>query len=69
MGTNPTFDGERVRRVEAHVLDRTDLELYGVEVEVSFVEWLRGMVRFDGVDALVATMNDDVSRARELLVR
>ena len=25
------------------------------------------MVRFDGVDALVATMNDDVARARELL--
>ena len=51
------------------MLDRTDLELYGVEVEVSFVEWLRGMVRFDGVDALVATMNDDVARARELLAR
>ena len=58
-----------MRRVEAYVLDRTDLELYGVEVEVSFVEWLRGMVRFDGVDALVATMNDDVARARELLGR
>jgi riboflavin kinase/FMN adenylyltransferase len=69
VGTNPTFDGERVRRVESYVLDRTDLELYGVEVEVSFVEWLRGMVRFDGVDALVATMNDDVARARELLGR
>ena len=69
VGTNPTFDGERVRRVEAYVLDRTDLELYGVEVEVSFVEWLRGMVRFDGVDALVATMNDDVARAREVLAR
>ncbi len=67
VGTNPTFDGDRRRRVEAHVLDRTDLELYGVEVEVSFIEWLRGMVRFDGVDALVATMDDDVARAREVL--
>ena len=47
VGTNPTFDGERDRRVEAYVLDRDDLELYGVEVEVSFVERLRGMVRFD----------------------
>jgi len=67
VGTNPTFDGERVRRVEAYVLDQTNLELYGAEVEVSFVERLRGMVCFDGVDALVATMNDDVARARELL--
>ncbi|MDP3890830.1 bifunctional riboflavin kinase/FAD synthetase, partial [Nocardioides sp.] len=34
VGTNPTFDGERERRVESYVLDRDDLELYGVEVEV-----------------------------------
>jgi riboflavin kinase/FMN adenylyltransferase len=44
VGTNPTFDGERERRVESYVLDRTDLDLYGVEVEVAFVEHLRGMV-------------------------
>ena len=42
VGTNPTFDGERERRVESYVLDRDDLELYGVEVEVEFVERLRG---------------------------
>jgi len=67
VGTNPTFAGERDRRVEAYVLDRDDLELYGVEVEVSFVERLRGMVRFDGVEPLLAQMADDVHRARELL--
>jgi len=68
VGTNPTFAGQRERRVEAYVLDRDDLELYDVEVEVEFTERLRGMVRFDGVDALVATMRDDVRRARDLLV-
>lgn len=67
VGTNPTFDGVRDRRVESYVLDRTDLDLYGVEVEVSFVERLRGMVAFDSVDALVEQMADDVDRARELL--
>lgn len=69
VGTNPTFEGERERRVEAYVLDRDDLELYGVEVEVSFVERLRGMLRFDGVDDLVAAMRDDVRRTREVLAR
>ncbi|MBC2933414.1 bifunctional riboflavin kinase/FAD synthetase [Nocardioides sp. zg-1228] len=67
VGTNPTFDGERVRRVESHVLDRDDLELYGVEIEVAFVDRLRGMVKFEGVEALVETMHDDVRRARDLL--
>ena len=67
VGTNPTFDGERERRVESYVLDRDDLELYGVEVEVAFVERLRGMVKFEGIDALVETMHGDVRRAREIL--
>ncbi len=67
VGTNPTFAGDRPRRVESYVLDRTDLELYGVEVEVSFVERLRGMVAFEGVEKLVEQMKDDVDRARELL--
>ena len=69
VGTNPTFDGERERRVESYVLDRTDLELYGVEVEVSFVERLRGMVAFESVEKLVQQMTDDVVRTREVLAR
>ena len=67
VGTNPTFDGVRERRVESYVLDRTDLELYGVEVEVSFVDRLRGMVAFESVEKLVEQMHADVDRARELL--
>jgi riboflavin kinase/FMN adenylyltransferase len=67
VGTNPTFEGERERRVESYVLDRDDLELYGVEVEVSFVGRIRGMLRFDSVDELVATMAQDVARTRAVL--
>ena len=67
VGTNPTFDGERERRVEAYVLDRTDLELYGVAVEISFVARIRGMVAFEGIEALIETMKGDVVRTRQLL--
>jgi riboflavin kinase/FMN adenylyltransferase len=67
VGTNPTFDGVRERRVESYVLDREDLDLYDLEVEVSFVHRLRGMVAFESVDGLVEQMKADVERARELL--
>jgi riboflavin kinase/FMN adenylyltransferase len=67
VGSNPTFEGERERRVESYVLDRDDLELYGVVVEVSFVARIRGMLRFDSVDELVATMHRDVERTRDVL--
>jgi len=67
VGVNPTFDGVVTRRVESYVLDRTDLELYGVEVVVEFVDRLRGMVAFGSVEDLVDQMRADVDRARDLL--
>ncbi|MCF4122954.1 bifunctional riboflavin kinase/FAD synthetase [Antribacter sp. KLBMP9083] len=66
IGTNPTFDGVE-RRVEAYVLDRTDLDLYDEQVVLEFVEHLRPTLRFDGIDELIATMHDDVARARAIL--
>ncbi|MGI8901251.1 MAG: bifunctional riboflavin kinase/FAD synthetase [Nocardioides sp.] len=67
VGTNPNFEGERERRVESYVLDRDDLELYGVEIEVAFVGRIRGMVRFDSVEEMVVRMHDDVRRTRQCL--
>jgi len=70
VGTNPTFAGERERRVEAYVLDvdAADLDLYGVEVEVSFVGRIRGMAALGSVEELLEQMADDVRRNRQLLV-
>ena len=66
VGSNPTFDGHQ-RRVESYVLGRTDLELYGAPIAVEFVDRIRGQVRFDGIDALIVQMNDDVRRSSEIL--
>lgn len=66
IGTNPTFSG-LTRVVEAHVLGRTDLHLYGEEIVVEFVARLRPTLRFDGVDELIARMNTDVDQAADLL--
>lgn len=73
VGSNPTFEGVS-RQVEAHVIDRPkedieDFNLYGQEVVVEFVERLRGMVAYRGIDALVAQMDDDVERSREILAK
>ena len=66
IGTNPTFDGVE-RRVEAYVLDRTDLDLYGQVVVLELVERLRPTLRFDSVDDLIEQMHEDVERTREIL--
>ncbi|MCW2748466.1 MAG: bifunctional riboflavin kinase/FAD synthetase [Nocardioidaceae bacterium] len=66
VGSNPTFDGVE-RRVESYVLDRTDLELYGREITVEFVQHIRGQEKFDDIDALVAKVWDDVDKIRAIL--
>jgi riboflavin kinase/FMN adenylyltransferase len=66
VGDNPTFDGVPARQVEAYVIDE-DLDLYDHVIDVQFVERIRGMVAFRGVDALIEQMTDDVERASALL--
>ena len=66
VGTNPTFDGQD-RTVEAHALDRDDLDLYGVHVAVDFAARLRGQVRFGSAAELTEQMARDVAEARDLL--
>ncbi len=65
VGTNPTFAGT-ARTVEAYAIDRVGLDLYGLHVAVDFLFYLRGMEKFDSIDALLDRMADDVERAREL---
>ncbi|MFJ3472755.1 riboflavin kinase [Microbacterium maritypicum] len=66
VGMNPTFDGDRERRVEVHLHD-VDLDLYGRRLAVALVARLRPTLRFDGVDALIAQTADDVVHCRLLL--
>lgn len=65
VGTNPTFE-VRQRRVEAYVLD-FDGDLYGDAVGIEFVDRLRGMEKFDNVEALVRQMRADVEQTRKLV--
>jgi len=65
LGTRPTFDdGSPV--LEVFLFD-FDGDLYGRNIEVEFVERLRGDRKFDSLDALKTQMDIDCARAREVL--
>jgi riboflavin kinase/FMN adenylyltransferase len=65
FGTRPTVGG-REPLLEAHLFD-FDGDLYGRRIEVEFVAKLRDEETFDGLPALVAQMQRDAARAREIL--
>jgi riboflavin kinase/FMN adenylyltransferase len=66
IGNNPTFDGIPARRTEAHLLDAS-VDAYDKAIEIDFVEYIRPMVKFDGLDSLAAALSADVDRIRALL--
>jgi len=66
IGLRPTFEGEERTTVEAHLIDFSG-DLYGKEVRLSFIARLRDEKKFDGVEALIAQINADIERGRELL--
>jgi len=63
VGSNPQFAGQE-RTVEAYVLDRTDLDLYGHVIALDFVSRIRAQQRFADVAALTSQMALDVEAAR-----
>jgi riboflavin kinase/FMN adenylyltransferase len=66
VGINETFQAVP-RLVESHVLDRKDLDLYDKSVTLEYVDFVRPSAKFDGVDALVAEINRDLDKIRNIL--
>jgi riboflavin kinase/FMN adenylyltransferase len=66
IGTNPTFEGERGRQVEAYALDQEGLELYDKNASIEFGWRLRPTLKFDGLEPLLVQMKIDCDQARKL---
>jgi riboflavin kinase/FMN adenylyltransferase len=65
LGPAPTFS-ELSAKVEVHLIG-ADLDLYHQPLEVEFLERLRDIQAFAGVDALVAQLQRDVQAARTVV--
>ncbi|ARC90435.1 bifunctional riboflavin kinase/FAD synthetase [Rhodovulum sp. MB263] len=65
IGIRPMF-GENVPNCESYLFD-FEGDLYGTHLSVALVEFLRDEAKFDSLNALVAQMDADCSRARAIL--
>ncbi len=69
VGVRPTFTPDLPSpTIEAHLID-FDRNLYGKQVKLEFVEYLRPERKYDSVDVLVAQIRADVDRTRAVLAR
>ena len=63
VGTKPTVTGEGHRTVELYIIDFED-NIYGCNIEVSFVRRLREERRFSSLDELKAQIAKDVASVK-----
>ncbi|QDT08879.1 bifunctional riboflavin kinase/FAD synthetase [Stieleria marina] len=65
IGPNPTF-GDSSSKIEVHVLDFHG-DLYQTQLVVSFVSFVRDVVKFDSAEHLTAQLKRDVTTIRDQL--
>ena len=65
VGVSPLFADETTSNVEAHIIDFED-EIYGKEIEIEFVEFLRPMIKFTSIQELISTVKTNINQAKTL---
>ena len=67
IGFRPTFNlPDPALHLEVHILN-FDEEIYGQLVNVEFIKYLRGEVKFSSIDHLIEQIQKDIIIAREIL--
>ncbi|MCB9395388.1 MAG: bifunctional riboflavin kinase/FAD synthetase [Acidimicrobiaceae bacterium] len=67
LGRRPTFyEHADHSLLEAHLIDFSG-DLYGEHARVEFTHFLRSERKFDGIDALVGQLKQDIEHARQML--
>jgi riboflavin kinase/FMN adenylyltransferase len=65
MGPRPTFRGSPPT-IELHLMGFEE-DIYGEEVRVDFVKYLREVRPFETTQALIEQMKEDVQQVRDVL--
>lgn len=67
LGVRPMF-GENRPNIETFLFDFSG-DLYGAQLSIALVAYLRPEEKFDGLDALITQMDKDSAQARAILAR
>ena len=63
IGTNPTVE-DKQRRAENYIFDFSE-DIYGNEIKIEFLRFIRGEKKFDSVESLAEQVKKDIETAKE----
>jgi riboflavin kinase/FMN adenylyltransferase len=66
IGLRPTVDGKK-RVIEVNIFDFNE-DIYHQQIQIAVHHYLRGEVKFDGLEGLKAQLQNDATMAAQLLL-
>lgn len=66
VGNNPTIRNKPFS-IETHIIN-FDNNIYGIDIEIEFLEYIREEIKFDSIDDLKEQINKDVKKVVDLRV-
>lgn len=66
IGNRPTIQSQGEKRLEVYILD-FDEDIYEAEIQVEFLQWIRGDKAFDSKETLIEQMDQDLAKARSAI--
>lgn len=67
IGHRRTFHENEPRVLEVHLIDEKEVDLYGLEVEVSYIEYIRDDRIFEDAEELKQQIRSDIDAIRSVL--
>ncbi|MEI6891002.1 MAG: riboflavin biosynthesis protein RibF [Pontiella sp.] len=67
IGHRGTFHENELQVLEVHLLDEKEIDLYGLQVEVSYLKYIRGDEVFENAEALKVQIAADITQIRSVL--
>ena len=64
IGYNPTFNNKE-KSIESFIIDFNE-NLYGKDIEINFIKWIRAEESFDNTVELQKQMTDDINQIKQL---
>lgn len=68
IGYNITFGDKRPKTVEIYLFDYND-QIYGENVKVKWLAWMRDEIKYDGAKALIDQLEQDEINIKKLLAK
>ena len=66
IGFKPTFGNDNKLSIETHILNEEEFDLYNLNVELEFIDYIRDEIKFKNKDFLIEQINKDIIKVNKI---